>query len=97
MSEDSKVDIIPENISQLGPSAPLTTLNNGIENSNIEYFASQKTANGDSVSVPSVTTQLLRMLEAAKARRLGNLHSTEESSPLSDRTVSQDPRTDRVS
>lgn len=99
MSEDSKVDIIPENNSQLGPSAPVTTLNNGIENSdvNMEYFASQKTANGDSVSVPSVTTQLLRMLEAAKARRLGNLHSTEESSPLSDRTVSQDPRTDRVS
>ncbi|XP_017329293.1 adenosylhomocysteinase like 2a isoform X2 [Ictalurus punctatus] len=98
MSEDSKVDIIPENNSQLGPSAPVTTLNNGIENSdvNMEYFASQKTANGDSVSVPSVTTQLLRMLEAAKARRLGNLHSTEESSPLSDRTVSQDPRTDRV-
>ncbi|KAF4091137.1 hypothetical protein AMELA_G00033540 [Ameiurus melas] len=98
MSEDSKIDIIPENSSQLGPSAPLTTLNNGIENSgvNIESLDSQKTANGNSASVPSVTAQLLRMLEAAKARRSGNLYSTEESSPLSDRAVSEDQRTDTV-
>lgn len=88
-----------ENSSQLGPSAPLNTLNNGIENGdvNIESLANQRTANDDSASIPSVITQLLQMLEAAKARHSANLRTTAESSPLSDRTVTEDPSTDTVS
>ncbi|MCJ8734351.1 hypothetical protein PDJAM_G00234280 [Pangasius djambal] len=93
MSEDSKADNMPENSSQLGPSAPPNTLNNEIDSGDV---SSQRTANGDSASVPSVIALLLRMLEAAKARRSANLHSTEESSPSGDRTVSEDPSTDRV-
>ncbi|XP_026802267.3 adenosylhomocysteinase like 2a isoform X1 [Pangasianodon hypophthalmus] len=93
MSEDSKADNMPENSSQLGPSAPPNTLNNEIDSGDV---SNQRTANGDSASVPSVIALLLRMLEAAKARRSANLHSTEESSPSSDRTVSEDPSTHRV-
>ncbi|MCI4380249.1 hypothetical protein PGIGA_G00237630 [Pangasianodon gigas] len=93
MSEDSKEDNMPENSSQLGPSAPPNTLNNEIDSGDV---SNQRTANGDSASVPSVIALLLRMLEAAKARRSANLHSTEESSPSCDRTVSEDPSTDRV-
>lgn len=99
LQSDSKVDAMSKNSSQLGPSAPLNTLNNGFENGNvdIESFANQRTANGDPASIPSVITQLLQMLEATKARHSANLHTTEESSPLSDRTVSEDPSTDTVS
>lgn len=98
MSEDSKVDNMLENSKQLGPSAPLMTLNNGMENGDcIESLANQRTSNGDSACVPSIITQLLQMLETAKARRSANLHSTEESSPSRDRNVNEDPSTGGVS
>ncbi|XP_046706479.1 adenosylhomocysteinase like 2a isoform X2 [Silurus meridionalis] len=87
MSEHSKVDNM-ENSSQLGP---LITLNNGMER---ESLSNQKTTDGD--SVPSVIARLLRMLEAAKSRRSAYSHTTKESSPPSDRTVSDHPHTDRV-
>lgn len=99
MSEDNKIDTMPENSSKLGSSAPLTKLNNGTENTDVykESLANQRTANGDSASVPPVIAQLLRMLEVAKARHSANLHSTEESSSSCYRTVSEDPSTDKVS
>lgn len=99
MSEDSKEDNLPGNSSQLGPSTPLTTLNNEIERGdvNMESLAIQRTANGNSASVSSFTAQLLRMLEAAKSRRSANLLNGEESSPSSDRHVREDHSTDTVS
>lgn len=98
MSEDSKVDNMSENSSQLGRSAPLTTLDNQTENSDVsnECSADQRTANGDSASEPPVIVQLLRMLRTAKARHSGNLHSTEESSLSRGTTISEDPSTDEV-
>lgn len=88
-----------ENSSQLGTSAPLTTLSDEIENSDVseECTADQRTANDDSASEPPVIALLLRMLRTAKARYSGNLPSAEESFLSSDRTVSEDPSTDRVS
>lgn len=99
MSEDSKADKMLENSSQTGLSAPLNTLNNGAKVMDVctESTANQRTANADSAPVSSVIALLLRMLEAAKARRSVNLHRAVGSSPSSDRTVSEDPSTNQVS
>ncbi|XP_058252382.1 adenosylhomocysteinase like 2a isoform X4 [Hemibagrus wyckioides] len=98
MSEDSKEDIMPENSSHVGTSAPLITLNNGAEVRDVytESTANQRTAEGESASVPSVIALLLRMLEAAKARGSVNSHGAEGPSPSGDRTVREDPSADRV-
>ncbi|KAM9470693.1 adenosylhomocysteinase like 2a isoform 2-T2 [Clarias gariepinus] len=89
MSEDS---------SQHGPSA-LNTPDNEINNGdvNIKSLVSQGTANLGSASIDSVIAQLLQMLEAAKARRSASLQRNEESSPFSNRTVSEELNTDRAS
>ncbi|XP_026991626.2 adenosylhomocysteinase like 2a isoform X1 [Tachysurus fulvidraco] len=98
MSVDSKADKMLENSSQTGLSAPLNTLNNGAKVMDVctESMDNQRTANADSATVSSVIALLLRMLEAAKARRSVNLHGAVGSSPSSDRTVSEDPSTNRV-
>lgn len=99
MSEDSKEDIMPENSSHVGTSAPLITLNNRAEVRDVytESTANQRTAEGESASVPSVIALLLRMLEAAKARGSVNSHGADGPSPSSDGTVREDPSADRVS
>lgn len=99
MSEDSNGDSMPENSSQLGPSALLNTPNNKMENVDIstESLANKRTSIGDPASIPPVIDQLLRMLEAAKTRRSGNQHSTDGSFPAGDGAVHEDPSTERVS
>uniref|UniRef100_A0A8B9LB45 MET proto-oncogene, receptor tyrosine kinase n=2 Tax=Astyanax mexicanus TaxID=7994 RepID=A0A8B9LB45_ASTMX len=94
---DNEADDSIKNTSQLGPPDPTTAAGNGSkgENVGIQPSSNDKSATGASASVSAVTSQLLRMLAAAEARRSAYLHSAEEASAARDGEVREAPRTER--
>ncbi|KAL7862901.1 hypothetical protein SRHO_G00118850 [Serrasalmus rhombeus] len=92
---DTEVDGSLKKSSHLEPSTLLTPCN-GAETENLspESSANERPVNSASGSLSAARSQLLRMLEAAEARRSAYLLSTEEGSAASDEAVREAPRTE---
>ncbi|XP_017545837.1 adenosylhomocysteinase like 2a isoform X1 [Pygocentrus nattereri] len=93
---DTEVDGSLKNSSHLEPSTLLTPPCNGAETENLspESSANERPVNSASGSLSAARSQLLRMLEAAEARRSAYLLSTEEASAASDEAAREAPRTE---